>query len=85
MTFAELQTVMFEVVYCIDERPVGLKKTMTQTKEVICTQATYFLAKRLLVYHLNFDLQRNVSKYDGNLNKLLIPFGVVGLEIIFQP
>ena len=45
---------------------------MTQTKEVICTQATYFLAKRLLVYHLNFDHQRNVSKYDGNLNKLLI-------------
>jgi hypothetical protein len=26
MTFAELQTVMFEVAYYIDERPVGLKK-----------------------------------------------------------
>ena len=25
MTFAELQTVMFEVAYYIDERPVGLK------------------------------------------------------------
>jgi hypothetical protein len=40
MTFAELQTVMFEVAYYIDERPVGLKKQWPKRRKL-------FVPKRL--------------------------------------